>query len=208
LDLNLNLDLNKKIEEMKTNFQNISNDLKNTFSLDAEVNYKNNPENIQTIKNEINNIDIILTPDDELSSKIKEELNKTTFDIKINPINENPPIIETKNEIDFKTIKQDEPNIKNDMFMAYMEQNNKILEDISKKLSNNSEKMVREEVNVPIKVEKHENIISVSPNKLDLKHSNNNSNDSMVFLLNELVLLNKNMLKKMTKNSFNTDLEI
>jgi hypothetical protein len=209
IDLDLNVDFTNQIDEIKTELTKTAEELKTSLVIEPQINYKVNPESLETIKNEFDNIELSLNPDTELFSKLKSELDNQVFNVKVNPVLDSSPVIETRNETDFKVIKDDAENTSNDKLLSYMQENNKLLTNLVDALNNNNSSK-KEVINVvPETVTTQQSIVNVTPNT-PLTSQENNSNDmsSVVSLLRELVDSNKAIVKKMTKSGFNTDIDI
>ncbi len=208
IDLNFNTNLSEKIDEIKTELAKTSSDLKANISIESEISYKLNPESLQTIKSDFENIEFSINPDNELLTKIKQDLESTEFDIKVNPIIDTNPIIETKNDTEFKIIKEDNENPANDKLLLSMQENNKLLSTLVDVLNTKDQK--KEVINViPETVTKQESVVNVNPETtLDVSKTSNSEMSVLIGLMKDLVNTNKTMLKKMTQSKFITDIEI
>lgn len=208
IDLDLNIDFSNQIDEIKTELSKTAEELKTSLVIEPQINYKVNPESLETIKNDFNNIELTLNPDTELFSKLKAELDNQVFNVKVNPVLDSSPVIETRNETDFKVIKDDVENTSNDKLLSYMQENNKLLTNLVDALNNNTAK--KEVINVvPETVTTQQSIVNVTPDTAVTSQENNgNDMSSVVSLLKELVDSNKAIVKKMTKSGFNTDIDL
>lgn len=209
IDFDLDFDLLGKIEEIQTVLIKTAQDFKLIMSIEPEVNYKVNPENLEIIKKEFNQIELSFNPDTELIDKIQTDLDNKTFNVKLNPIFDSSPVIETRNEIDFRTIKEETIDKNSDKLMAYMEENNKLLNSLISTL-NNKTKEEKETISVvPESVTNTDSVVNVTPQIQNVSTQQNNNEMFMVVgLLKDLVQSNKAIVKKLTKNTFNTDLNI
>jgi hypothetical protein len=209
IDLNLNSNFTGKIEEIKTELSKTANDLKTSLVVEPEISYKLSPESLQTIKTDFENIELSLNPDDEFLTKIKTDLDNQEFNVKVNPIFDSNPIIETRNETDFKTIKDEDSNPINDKILSYMQENNKLLSSLVESMNSNNEKK-QEVINIiPEKVEKQESVVNVTPEtSVQTTQNPNGDTATMVSLLKDLLDVNRNIAKKLTRGNFNSGIEI
>ncbi len=209
INLNLSSDFSGKIQEIKTELSKTANELKTSLVVEPEISYKLNPESLQTIKSDFENIKLSLNPDDEFLTKIKSDLDNQEFNLKINPVFDFSPVIETKNETEFKTIKEEDSNPINDKILSYMQDNNKLLSSLVNLINANNEKK-QEVINiVPEKVEKQESVVNVTP-EIPVQTASNTIGDmsTIINLLKDLVETNRTVAKKLTRGNFNSGIEI
>lgn len=210
-NININLNISDTFKDtlnsIQIQFDNITQEFKN-LNLETEANIKLNPESIKIIQDEFSTLHVNINPDLELLNKLKSEIETNEFNIKINPLLDNANItnIETKNDGELKIINETE-NKNFDILVKQMEDNNKILNQVLNTLVESNKNIYKQPITLtPERIEtNNESIITV---KSETEKQNVNNNSNIENLLIQLLNVNKNIAKKLTKSSFNNSLEI
>lgn len=207
IELDFNVLFTDKIQSLKTELLKTTSELNSSLIIEPTIKYKIDNEELNNLKSNLNDIEININPDNELVNKIKSELDKTIFDIKVTPVFSANPVIETKNEVEYKFIKDDKIS-NDDKILISIEENNKLISELIKTISKTDINKTEKIEIIPEVVTKQESIVNVSTESPISNNTNNTDISVLVALFKELLDVNKGMYKNMKKGNFNTDIDL
>ncbi len=142
IDVDLNIDYNTVLDDMQSKITKITDDIKNSLTIQPELTFKTDKESIDKIKEEIGSITIDIDPDFHLIESIQTELDDAIFDINVNPVvqeNNFNPTLETQNFNSELRIIKEETDDSNETLIATLEDNNRLLSSILMLMSKQQE---------------------------------------------------------------------
>jgi hypothetical protein len=185
VELNITTNLASKIENIKTELSNSVDALKNDIVIDSVINYKANPESLKTIKSDLDSVELNINPDNDFIKNLESRLKDVEFEVKVNPITDISPIVETKKETEYRLIKDVSTTENDDKILEYLKTNNILLEKLTKIISDKDNKI--DVVNVvPETDNKKQSIVSVNKPKNSNDEKSNNSVDGTIELLGQI----------------------
>ena len=203
VEINFNVDLTTKIDELKSELLTISETLKNSIVIEPIIDLKINGDDIDKIREEFQNIEVTFNIDNNFFDKIKTELLDNEFDIILNPVINTKDInIDKREEEQLKIIKEEKTIYNDDKMLSYMEDNNRLLKQLLSAINNKESKT--DTIHITPETVNNKSIVNVTPNEnvntgMDLSE--------LIPILNDIADNTKGMLKQQTLGKFKDNID-